>query len=118
MAFAGGIYPFLPALIIFRNDYTVIITKNGYDLWTRNLKAYYNSSTREDADLFLEKFKKDLLGEHTDKLTVSIEWLADDLIKLKNEQECEADFTLTYETTLSISLKSYEEKQLFKKAVI
>ncbi len=117
MSLAGGINQVIEPIITFKGDCTVVLMKKGYDLATDNLKTYYTSLDSKQAYRALDKFAKDLLGDNTDKMTVSAEYIADYLIKLDDERDGVADFTIAYETTISITLRTDEEKALFSNAV-
>ncbi len=102
MTLAGGTDPLLKPHIRFeetkRGGYQIVLEKMGYDLWTDNLKTYYNSSNWSEREQALELFNKDLFKKYAEEMKsiVSIEWIADKLIRLKNERKYDDEFVLTY----------------------
>lgn len=116
MSLAGGTDPILTPLIHFeQNTYSVTLTKRGYDLWTENLKKYYNGTIWEEREQALKNFETDLLGEYAGQLGISIEYIADHLIKLENERKYESDFTLTITTVVDRTV--FENRDYFRQQV-
>lgn len=116
MSLAGGTNPILTPLIHFEpNSNSITLTKKGYDLWTENLKKYYNGTVWEEREQALKKFEKDLFGEYAGQLGISIEYIAHHLIKLENERTYESDFTLTFSTVVDPTV--FENRSYFYEQV-
>lgn len=101
---AGGLDPFLPChyLKSKENEYQIILEKRGYDLFTLNLKEYYNNPAPLCYEA-LNRFAADLFGEYAEEMKnfISMEYIADHLIKIENIDNLETDFMLRFEFTVS-----------------
>ena len=100
---AGGLDPFLPCIYKYGEEKNkIIIEKQGYDLWTHNLKKYYNNPAPQCHEA-LNLFAIDLFGEHAEEIKefISMEFIADHLIKLDNIDSFDSDYVLRYEFTIS-----------------
>ncbi len=114
MTLAGGTDPLLSPHIRFEETkwggYQIVLEKMGYDLRTDNLKTYYNSSNWSERERALELFNKDLFKKYAEEMKsiVSIEWIADKLIRLKNESKYDDEFVLTYTSSAPKDAKERE----------
>lgn len=119
MTLAGG-EPILPP--IFSSDkrtanngttfWNVTLKKHGYGLWIGNLNKYQNATEKTEFEKALDAFAIDLFGNRAEEMCklVSIEYIADHLITLENVHCNEADFYLTY--TTSVYLNNRKELDL------
>lgn len=100
---AGGLDPFLPCIYKYGEEkYKLIIEKHGYDLWTHNLRDYYNNPAPKCYEA-LNLFAIDLFGERAEEMKkfISMEFIADHLIELENSDSMTSDYVLRYEFTVT-----------------
>ncbi len=74
----------------------IILEKRGEDLCTRNLKDYYNGTSRDGWEKALNRFKEDLFRERAGQVNFNMVYLADHLIKVDDLNKYDSDYTLTY----------------------
>ena len=112
MTLAGGTDPLLYPMVSFSSDGMICITKQGYDLWTGNWKAYKSAVSREEKENALMRFAKDLFGENVDKVNFNMEYIADHLIEFEDSSAYTSDFA----TSISFpgSFRTGEERYQFR----